>query len=63
MKGTWNLGTGGSDHDALSAMIEAGCRLEIWNNCWMWKPARPDACTRVMKARGQGQPLTVPVPI
>lgn len=23
VKGTWNLGTGGSDHDALSAMIEA----------------------------------------
>ena len=22
VKGTWNLGTGGSDHDALSAMIE-----------------------------------------
>ncbi|CAE7196546.1 unnamed protein product [Symbiodinium pilosum] len=23
VKGTWNLGTGGSDHDALSALIEA----------------------------------------
>ena len=27
VKGTWNLGTGGSDHDALSALIEVRARV------------------------------------
>ena len=29
MKGTWNLGTGGSDHDALSALIEVATRFVV----------------------------------